>query len=78
MPIAQAETVVHRQAQGDRVKVGMLPDHIKVIPHGVGLSNGVVNRKDSPGDKLLRVEFFEVVHLPFFVGIQEHEIERPL
>ena len=64
MPIAQAKTAIHCHTQGDRVKVGMLVDHFKVISHGAGLLDGVVNRKNPAGDKLLRVEFVEVVHLP--------------
>ena len=78
MQIAQAKTIVHCHAQDDCVKVGMFPDHFQVILHGAGLLDGVVNRKNSTGDKLLWVEFVEVVHLPLFVGIHEHEIEKPL
>ena len=78
MPIAHAKTVVHRQAQDNGVKIRMVPDHIKVILHGVGLPDGVMNGQNSTWDKLLGVEFFEVVHLPLFVGIQEHEIKRSL
>lgn len=78
MPIAQAKAIVHRHAQGDGVKVGMFPDHIEVILHGVGLPDGVVNQKNSAWNELLREEFFEVVHLPLFVRIHEYEIKRPL
>jgi hypothetical protein len=78
MPIAQAKAIVHRHTQGDRVKVKMLADHFKVIPHGVGLSDSVVNRKNSAGKELLRVKFVKVVQLPLFVGIQKDEVETPL
>ena len=69
MTIAQAKTVVHRQSQGDRVKIGMSPDHIKVISHGMGLPDSVMNRENATGNKLFGVELFEIVHLSLFVSI---------
>ena len=78
MPVAQAKAVVHRRAQGDRIKVGMLPDHLQIILHGAGLPDGVVDRKHPSGKKLFRVELVEVVQLSLFVGIHENEIERTL
>ena len=78
VPVAQAEAIVHRHAEYDRIKVGVLPDHIQVVSHRVRLLNGVMNQKNSTGDKLLRVKLVKIVQLPFFVGIHKHQIERSL
>jgi hypothetical protein len=48
---------------------------ILVISHGAGLPDRIVNHENSAGNEFLRVEFVEIIHLPFFVGIQEDEVK---
>jgi hypothetical protein len=76
MPVTQAKPIIHGDAQDDRIEVWVYTDHLQIILHRASLKDGIVNKENTSGNKFLWEELFKVVHLPLFVGIHEHKIER--
>ena len=51
LPVAvtQAEAIIHCRAYDDRIKIGVPAYQVQVIPHGIGLPDGVMRSYGTTG-----------------------------